>query len=439
MVRILSGGIIEVDILFLPMSWDFATAASLAVFAATYVLISLQKIRFLNLDRPSASLAGGTLMVALGIVPFTDAVHGAINWETVALLLGMMVVVAYLRLARFFEYVSTWILLKAGSPRRLLALLVAASGALSALFVNDTVCVLFTPIVLGAVLKARLNPVPFLIALVTSANIGSVMTLTGNPQNMLVGIFSGISYGRFFLLLLPVGAAGLLADWAILRVIYARDLQGTFDVSSPELPRVDREVIARVMGVLALMTAGFLLPLERWIPGIGAGQKLPLVALLGAVAVILAGRYRPAEAFRHVDWGLLVFFCGLFVVVAGIDRTRVLPAMHGWVAPLFDGAGGVLCVFTVVLSNLVSNVPFVLVARGWVSGDYEWTLVAMASTFAGNLTIVGSVANMIVLELSRERAKIGFWSYFRAGLPVTAATTAAGFAILYLLHRAGLV
>ncbi len=421
------------------MAWNFTTAAAVAVFAATYVLISLQKIRFLNLDRPSASLAGGVFMVALGIVPFTEAVHGAISWETVALLLGMMVVVAYLRLAGFFEYVSTWILLRAGNPRRLLALLVAASGLLSALFVNDTVCVLFTPVVLGAVLRARLNPVPFLIALVTSANIGSVMTLTGNPQNMLVGIFSGIPYGKFFLAMLPVGAAGLLADWAILRVLYAGDLRGSFDVSSLELPRVDRAVVGRVAAVLALMTAGFLLPLERWVPGVGPGQKLPLVALAGAMAVILAGRFRPAEAFRHVDWSLLVFFCGLFVVVAGIDRTRILPAMHERAAPLFDGAGGVLCVFTVVLSNLVSNVPFILVARGWVSGSYEWLMVAMASTFAGNLTIVGSVANMIVLELSRDRAKIGFWGYFKAGLPVTAVTTAAGFAILYLLHRAGAV
>ena len=115
-------------------------------------------------------------MVLLGVIPFGDALRSAINWETIVLLLGMMIVVSYLKLARFFEWVSTWILLRAGTPRRLLALLIVASGLLSALFVNDTICVLFTPIVLGAVLRAGLNPVPFLIALVTSANIGSVMT-----------------------------------------------------------------------------------------------------------------------------------------------------------------------------------------------------------------------------------------------------------------------
>jgi Na+/H+ antiporter NhaD/arsenite permease-like protein len=421
------------------MTWTFAAVASLVIFVATYVLISVRKIPFLNLDRPSSAMIGGALMVLLGIVPFGDALRGAINWETIVLLLGMMVVVAYLKIARFFEWVSTWILLRAGTPQRLLALLIATSGVLSALFVNDTICVLFTPIVLGAVLRAGLNPVPFLVALVTSANIGSVMTLTGNPQNMLVGMFSEIPYGRFFLLLLPVGLVGLVLDWAILRWLYRRDLEGSFAVAGLTLPAVDRPALVRVMGVVVLITAGFLLPLHRWIPGLDAGQKLPLVALAGAGLVILVGRARPAEAFVHVDWGLLVFFSGLFVVVSGINRTGLLTALHRGASPLFGPSGGGLTVFTVAMSNLVSNVPFVLVVKEWIQGDYAWTLIAMASTFAGNLTIVGSVANMIVLELSRDEAKLGFVEYLRAGIPVTLATTGAGFAILYALHCAGIV
>jgi Na+/H+ antiporter NhaD/arsenite permease-like protein len=421
------------------MTWSFAAVASLIIFIATYVLISVRRIPFLNLDRPSAAMIGGALMMLFGIVPFGEALRGAISWETIVLLLGMMVVVAYLKLAGFFEYVSTWILIRAGTPRRLLALLIVTSGLLSALFVNDTICVLFTPIVLGAVVRAGLNPVPFLIALATSANIGSVMTLTGNPQNMLVGIFSKIPYGTFFLLLLPVAAVGLLLDWIILRWIYRRELEGSFAIGGMVLPQVDRPALARVMGIVAMITAGFLLPLEQWIPGLEAGQKLPLVALAGAGLVILASRARPAEAFAHVDWGLLVFFSGLFVVISGINRTGILPALHGRAAPLFGPTGGALTVFTVAMSNLVSNVPYVLVVREWIHGNYEWTLVAMASTFAGNLTIVGSVANMIVLELSRERAKIGFVEYLRAGIPVTVATTAAGFLILYLFHRAAWV
>ena len=421
------------------MTWNFAAVASLVIFAATYILISLRRIPVLNLDRPSAAMIGGTLMVLLGIIPLGDALRGAINWETIALLLGMMIVVAYLKLARFFEWVSTWILIRAGTPKRLLALLIATSGVLSALFVNDTICVLFTPIVLGAVVRAGLNPVPFLVALVTSANIGSVMTLTGNPQNMLVGMFSGISYGRFFLLLLPVGVVGLVIDWAVLRWLYRRDLEGSFAVAGLSLPEVDRAALARVMGVVALLTAGFLLPLERWIPWLLAKDKLPLVALAGAGLVILVGRARPAQAFAHVDWGLLVFFSGLFLVISGIDRTGLLPALHRQAEPLLGPSGAGLTVFTVAMSNLVSNVPYVLVVKDWIAGEYAWTLIAMASTFAGNLTIVGSVANMIVLELSKDEAKLGFVEYLKAGVPVTLATTGAGFAILYGLHLARFV
>lgn len=421
------------------MTWTFSAVAALAIFVATYVLISFRKIPLLNLDRPSSAMIGGVLMVALAIVPFGEALRGAINWETIVLLLGMMIVVAYLKLARFFEWVSTWILLQAGTPKRLLGLLIVTSGLLSALFVNDTICILFTPIVLAAVVRAGLNPVPFLIALVTSANIGSVMTLTGNPQNMLVGIFSKIPYGTFFLLLLPVGVVGLFLDWAILRWLYRRELEGSFSVAGLTLPEVDRPALARVMGVVGLMTAGFLLPFDRWMPGLDAGQKLPFVALAGAALIILVGRARPAEAFGHVDWGLLVFFSGLFIVITGIDRTGLLPALHHRAAPLFGPSGGGLTVFTVAMSNVVSNVPYVLVIKESVSGTYAWTLIAMASTFAGNLTIVGSVANMIVLELSKDQAKIGFFEYLKAGVPVTLATTAAGFAILYGLHVLGFV
>ena len=418
------------------MTWSFPAVASLLVFVATYLLISVHRIRFLNLDRPTAALLGAVLMVLLGVVPFDEALRGAINWETILLLLGMMVVVAYLKLARFFEFVSTWILIRARSPRGLLALLIAASGLLSALFVNDTICVLFTPVVLAAVLRAKLPPVPFLIALVTSSNIGSVMTLTGNPQNMLVGIYSKIPYGLFFLYLLPVGVAGLVLDWLLLRWLYSRDLEGSFDTSGLVLPDVDRPALARVLIVVVLVCAGFLLPIERWLPGLEAGQKLPLVALAGAVLVVLVGRARPIDAFAQVDWGLLVFFAGLFVVIAGINRTGILPALHAKAEPLFGPSGGGLTLFTVAMSNLVSNVPYVIVVQKWISGSYAWTLVAMASTFAGNLTIVGSVANMIVLELSKDHAKIGFWEYLKVGAPVTVVTTVAGFLILYAFHAA---
>jgi Na+/H+ antiporter NhaD/arsenite permease-like protein len=426
----------------------FATAASLAIFVATYVLISVQKIRFLNLDRASAALGGAVLMVACGCLSLKQAYEG-INLDTIALLLGMMVIVASLKLAGFFEWVSTWILLKARTPRRLLWMLVFASGGLSALFVNDTICVLFTPILLEAVLRARLVPAPYLIALVTSSNIGSVMTLTGNPQNMLVGIFSGIGYGKFFLALAPVAMAGLVICALMIEWIYRGRLGESFPTEGLELPRVDRAALGRIGGVLAVVLAGFLLPLGSWLPAgaLAPGQNLPLAAAAGAVLVILLGRHPPARAFGHVDWPLLLFFASLFVVIQGVGQTGILTEAHAQVKPAFGttaaGQAAALTAFSVAMSNVVSNVPFVLVAKSWMSGcaapELMWLVLAMSSTFAGNLTIVGSVANMIVMELSKDRARVGVFEYLKVGAPLTLVTTAVGLGMLLAMHGAGLI
>jgi Na+/H+ antiporter NhaD/arsenite permease-like protein len=357
----------------------------------------------------------------------------------------MMVLIAYLKEARFFEAVSAWIVLHSGTPRRMLVLLAVASGALSALFVNDTICLLFTPIVLRATQRTRLDPVPYLIALVTGANVGSAVTLIGNPQNMLVGISSGISFARFALVMLPVGAACLAVVAGTLLVLYRRDLPPAFAEAPDEMPATDAPVVRRIGVIVALMLVAWLAPTERVIPGITAGQKLPLVALAGGVAAMLVSGRSPVRALKSVDWPLLAFFAGLFVVVGGVGRAGILDDMHRAVAPLF-GTGvvqqtSVFAGFTVVGSNVVSNVPFVLVARDWIGSFADqrlaWYVLAAASTFAGNLTIVGSVANIIVLEQAKDTVRVGFFQYLRAGLPITLLTTALGVAMLLAMRAVG--
>ena len=420
-----------------------ATLAAV-IFALTYVLISLRRIPWLNLNRPAAAMLGATLMVVTGVLPLEEAYH-AVNHDTIALLLGMMVVIAYLEEARFFESVSAWILRRSGTPRRMLVLLVVASGLFSALFVNDTICLLFTPIVLRATLRAKLDPVPYLIGLVTGANVGSAMTLIGNPQNMLVGISSGIPFGRFLAVMLPVTAAGLAIVAGTLLLLYRRSIPARFEGTFDDRPRINTVVVARMTALLALMLLAWLLPVERAIPGVSAGQKLPLVALAGASAAFLVGRYRPARVLQHVDWTLLVFFAGLFIVVGGVAKAGLVDDFHAAVKPLFgEGATKQTLVFsgfTVAGSNVVSNVPFVLVARDWVPSFADprltWYVLAAASTFAGNLTIVGSVANIIVLEQAKEEAPIGFFTYLRAGLPITLLTTVAGVVLLLGMRAAG--
>lgn len=420
------------------------TYLAAAIFTLTYVLISLRRVPFLNLDRPAAALLGAVLMVACGVMSLDDAYH-AVNYDTIALLLGMMILIAYLKEARFFEWVSSWILRRSGTPRHMLVLLVVAAGALSALFVNDTVCLLFTPIVLRAALRARLNPIPYLIGLVTGANVGSTITLIGNPQNMLVGISSGIGFGRFALVMLPIGAMGLAVVAATLLFLYRKELPAEFGAPLTGAPRIHKQVVRRIGVIVALMLVAWLLPTERLVPGISAGQKLPLVALAGGVAAILAGRYKPARTLASVDWSLLLFFAGLFVVVGGVGKAGILERLHAGVDPMF-GTGvtrqtSVLAAFTVVGSNVVSNVPFVLVARDWIPTFTDprlaWYVLAVASTFAGNLTIVGSVANIIVLEQAKDTVRVGFFQYLRAGLPITLLTTALGVAMLLGMRAAG--
>ena len=270
--------------------------------------------------------------------------------------------------------------------------------------------------------------------------------LTGNPQNMLIGISSGIPFARFLVVMFPVAAVCLALVAVILLRLYRTRLPERFTEVAAPVVRVNRTVVRRMLVVLALVLAALLAPTERLVPGLSAGQKLPLVALAGGTLAILVGRYRPKRVLAQVDWPLLLFFAGLFVVIGGVARAGVLERVHEAVTPLFGTTRGEQTVaftaFTVAGSNVVSNVPYVLVARDWMDAFADprlmWYVLAAASTFAGNLTIVGSVANIIVLEQSRDEAPIGFIDYLRAGVPITLVTTVVGVGMLWAMAAAGL-
>ena len=406
---------------------------AIIIFAFTYVLISVQKVRRFHHDRPSAALFGAVMMVIAGVLTLKEA-YSAINMDTIVLLLGMMILVAYLKVARFFLWISYWVLTRAQTPRRLLVLLVFTSGLASALFVNDTICLMFTPILLEVTRQGRVNPVPYLIALATAANIGSVVTLTGNPQNMLIGIFSypHWPYLRFTAYMLPIGILSLLADIVLIQIVFRRDITSEpFRELSLVPPRANLRLIVKCLVILGCMLVGF-----------SAHGQLPLVAVLGAVLLIPWANMRPARALEQVDWSLLLFFSGLFVLVEGINRVGLVHEIYVLVSPLFTNKEWIQIVsfsgVSVVLSNVVSNVPYVIVAREWIgkfsNPDMMWLAMAMASTFAGNLTIVGSVANMIVAELSKEEAPLTFVDFLKVGLPVTIISTAIG--VVFILFYA---
>ncbi|MEF0943533.1 anion transporter [Rhizobium sp. BR 362] len=393
---------------------------ALAIFLATYAVVALGKIPGCHLDRTGAALLGASLMVGSGILSMKEA-YDAIDFDTIVLLLGMMIVVAHLRLSGVFRIVNAWVGRHARYPIILLAGIVLVVGFASAFLVNDTICLVMTPLVLDIVLRMKREPTPYLIGIATASNIGSVATITGNPQNMIVGTLSGIPYGRFAATLAPVAGVGLILTVGLLAVLFRREFTAR-DVLAvdEEVTRYHPAVAFKTLVVTAVMVLFFFL-----------GLPVAEVAILSGGALLITRRIRPEKIYREIDWPLLVMFAGLFVVVAGLEKTAITPDVVAWVGALHLDHVAILSTVTVVLSNIVSNVPAVLVLRPFVAGladpQRAWLVVAMASTLAGNLTLVGSVANLIVAERARAAGiQISFSGYFRVGAPLTLLTLAIG-------------
>ena len=413
------------------MSAETREFIAIAIFCFTYLLIGGRWLRILLLNRPAAALLGAVLMVGSGVMTPEQA-YRAVDYDTLVLLLGMMLIAAYLSLAGFFDWAADWILRHARSPQSLLLWLICTAGLLSALLVNDTICLMLTPLVVAVIVRGRLPLPPYLLALAMSANLGSVATLVGNPQNMIIGHLSQIPFIHFSWSLLPVALAGLAIQYVVLRFGFRKALaRAIIHRPKPELRQLDRRLLAVTLGVLALVFAGFM-----------SGLNLSWTALAGGALVMVLARRDTHEVLKLVDWHLLVFFAALFIVVDGLNGTGLPDQTYGKLRGVFGATPGVqgwnLAWFSVLGSNVFSNVPFVLVAGKWIHNFAEpelmWKVMALATTFAGNLTIVGSVANIIVVESARKHTEIGFWDYAKFGIPVTILTTAAGMGILLLLH-----
>lgn len=417
------------------MSGTAAFWVTLFWFGLTYLGLALGRLPFLGTDRAGVALVGAAGVLACGLLPFGDAVR-AIDFATISLLLGMMVVVAFLRRAGFFTRLAGAALGRVKSPKGLLAVTVFLSGALSAVLVNDVVCLALTPLVLHLARRLGLDPRPHLVGLAVASNLGSAATLTGNPQNMIIGGLSGISYLRFAAKLAPPALIGLLIGYAVTLVAYraalkpggggqggARPAGNRAGDRVPDGPR-HTALLAKSLFVTVVAVGLFF-----------AGLPMAVVAL-GAAAVLLLDRVNPAKVYAHIDWGLLLMFAGLFVVVRAFEvHVLAVGGVDHWAAradPVWALSG-----LSAVLSNVVSNVPAVLLFKPVVEAvppaarETAWLALALSSTLAGNLTVLGSVANLIVVEQARkEGVTIGLWDYCRVGIPVTLVTLLAGTAWL---------
>jgi len=398
-------------------------AAVVTVFLVTYLLVAARRVAWLPVGRVAGALLGAAVMVAIGALTPAQS-FAAIDHDTILLLFGMMLLIVYLERGGLFARVVAGALTLARTPGQLLVLVSLLSGVLSAFLVNDAVCLLLTPIVVALGLRAGLPLAPYLLAICTSANIGSAATLVGNPQNMIIGKLSGLGFGEFLALAGPPALVGLAINTGLLWLYYRRRLPAG---SLPAAPGGAQAIDPLVLPVLALVAIGFL-----------AGLHLGYTALAGALVFVVRDRRAPDAALAKVDWGLLVFFCGLFIVVEALAGTGLPARLWSAAAPSQLASPGELAGFTGLLalgSNVVSNVPTVLLAgpeiAAYADPRMAWVLLALVTTVAGNFTLLGSVANLIVAEQAAPQHELGFFEYLRFGVVSTALVLPAVVAVLW--------
>ncbi len=384
------------------------------VVAITYTGIAAGQWPKIRSNRTTIALMGAGLLILLNQIKFNQ-IGQFLDLDTLILLFSMMIINANLRLSGFFRFAGAGVLRITRQPRMFLLIEILLVAVLSAFFLNDTICLMFTPFLLDLLVSMDRKPVPYLIALATAANIGSTATITGNPQNMIIGIASGISYSRFALSLAPIALLSLGIIWLVVVMLYPVEFKHgeAFTFAPLQKPKIYKPLLIKCLVIMVGLLIALLI-----------GAPVAMSAFIAACVLLFTRRLQPEKIFAEIDWDILVFFSALFIVtgslevngisqkiLAGLDLTRNLNLLK-------------ISSISVVLSNLVSNVPAVLLLKPLVSAlpnpEPGWLTLAATSTLAGNLTLLGSVANLIVAESARRRGVvITFWEYTRAGLIIT--------------------
>ncbi|MFN8486896.1 MAG: anion transporter [Caldilineaceae bacterium] len=400
---------------------------ALAIIALTIIGVAVGRLPLLRMNRTTISLAGATILIVIGAISL-DKAYAALDLNTLTLLFAMMIVNVNLRRGGFFRLVAKGAVRWAHTPQQLLALVIIIAGVLSAIFLNDTIVLVFTPLVLGICERLKQKPIPYLMALATAANIGSTATITGNPQNMIIGVASKLTFTRFLLALAPVALGGMAISWLVIVFVYRQDFANSSFADIPELEETgDKALLRKSMFAAGVMLIALVL-----------GMPAPLAGLAAATILLITRRIEPEDIFVQVDWALLVFFSGLFIVTGALESLGVSNKLFALAKPLAQQSVAMLTIVSVVLSNLISNVPAVLLFRPFIpqfaAPVQAWLTLAMATTLAGNLTLLGSVANLIVAESARrQRVHLSFSEYLKAGVPITLLSLLIG--VLWLTWR----
>lgn len=383
-------------------------ATSLIVVIVMYG-IAVGRLPWFALNRTTITMVGAAALLAIGALDGEDAWR-TIDIPTLVILAGMMVINGALEEAGFFQHAATQILRIARHGRSLLGVIMAVSAVLSAIFLNDTVVFLLTPLVIMLARHTNTPPIPLLLGLALSANIGSTATITGNPQNIVIGNLSGIGFVPFLQALWVPSLLSLLVAWAIVAIVYRNQFKPLSTTLQLTLPPLNAP---HALAAIAVLTVALFLGVN------------PAVAVMIATGIVLIRRHTPAaNLLQPIDGSLLLFFAALFIVTAGFRESATAAWMYTQFTTLINGQLVPFAVSAALLSNLISNVPAVLVLHD-VIGQFTnptqaWLMLAASSTLAGNSTLLASVANLIVAERAAQHdITLDFVTYLKIGLPVT--------------------
>ena len=384
---------------------------------ATIILIivltvfTLGKSPVFRIDRAGVAIIGAVAMMSFGILSFEQATK-VVDYRTIVILFSMMVIVANLKIAGFFELIGQIVLQKISSKKALLFTIILISGILSAFAINDIVCLLFTPVVLFICNKGNCPPIPHLLGLAMASNVGSALTFLGNPQNILIGSLSQITFFDYLKVASPISIFGLLLIYLFLSYKYKNDLVGNLEKAELTEVYFHHYLITKTLCTLILVIAFYM-----------AGFDIVLLASLGAAFLLITRRVKPNKIYTSIDFNLLIIFIGLFVIVGGIESSGLLARLNYYLPREQMLDLNFFALVSIVLSNIVSNVPAVLLLQYYISpedANLKWQALALLTTFAGNLTIFGSIANLIVVEIAKKNnVHITAREYFRIGFPLT--------------------
>jgi Na+/H+ antiporter NhaD/arsenite permease-like protein len=410
---------------------------AIAVFVIAYGLIISE--RFSN---TTVALAGAGLMLCLPVMDSADVFYSqesGIDWDVIFLMLGMMIIVSIMRQTGAFEYAAIWAVKRAnGSPVRILILLMLVMALASAILPNVVSVLLIAPVTLLVCERLEINPVPILIAEVFASNIGGAATLVGDPPNIIIGARKGLSFNAFFVNMAPIVVVVMLVLIAaaplLFRGLGTVDPERVADVVSMDDDDVlhDRRLLIKCGVVLVAVLVGFVIS-----PDIHMAPSI--VALLGAGALILMSRMDQSDYLANVEWDTLLFIVGLFIMVGALLKTGFIGNMGRLAADVIGGnmllATMLILVVSTVASGLIDNVPYVATMTpivdhlsstmpGQSHHDVLWWSLALGGDLGGNLTAVGSTANIVMIGIAlRSGNAISFWEFTRKGIMATAIST----------------